>query len=65
MTLGYYEWEDLHEVVEFVRHKKGVTNIGIWGRSMGAVTGLLYLKKSEHVHVGVFDSPFKSLKALI
>lgn len=65
VTLGYYEWEDLHEVVEWIRHKEKVTNIGIWGRSMGAVTGLLYLKKSEHIQAGVFDSPFKSLKCLI
>jgi hypothetical protein len=32
---------------------------------MGAVTGLLYMRKSTHVCAGIFDSPFKSLKSLI
>jgi len=32
---------------------------------MGAVTGLLYLGKSEYISAAVFDSPFKSLKSLI
>ena len=32
---------------------------------MGAVTALMYLKRSEYIEVAVLDSPFKSLKALI
>jgi hypothetical protein len=32
---------------------------------MGAVTGLLYLRKSSKICAAVFDSPFKSLKSLI
>jgi hypothetical protein len=32
---------------------------------MGAVTGLLYLRKSEFITCAIFDSPFKSLKSLI
>lgn len=32
---------------------------------MGAVTALMYLRKSFHITAAVFDSPFKSLKSLI
>ncbi len=32
---------------------------------MGAVTALLYMRKSNHVCAAIFDSPFKSLKSLI
>lgn len=65
VSLGYYEQDDLNEVVEYVSHRPQITSIAIWGRSMGAVTGLLYLRKSSKICAAVFDSPFKSLKALI
>ena len=32
---------------------------------MGAVTALLYLRKSKYISAAIFDSPFKSLKSLI
>lgn len=46
VSLGYYEQDDLNEVVEYVSHRPQITSMAIWGRSMGAVTGLLYLRKS-------------------
>ena len=39
--------------------------LSIWGRSMGAVTTMLYLSKTIDIKGVVFDSPFKSLKALV
>lgn len=65
MTLGYYEQEDLHEVLTHIKNKPQVKAISIWGRSMGAVTALLYLNKNVEVVSAVIDSPFKSLKSLI
>jgi pimeloyl-ACP methyl ester carboxylesterase len=41
----------------------------LWGRSMGAVAGLLYLSKlreceNSGIVVAIFDSPFYSLQQL-
>ena len=32
---------------------------------MGAVTALLYLRRSKYICAAICDSPFKSLKALV
>ena len=65
ITLGWYEWEDLAQVITYLLKKQEVTNIGLWGRSMGAVTSLMYLRQDEIIKAAVFDSPFKSLKTVI
>lgn len=51
--------------MKYLRVKPQVTRLGIWGRSMGAVTGLMYLKRDHDIAAAVFDSPFKSLPSLI
>jgi alpha-beta hydrolase superfamily lysophospholipase len=33
---------DVESVVDYIKGNFGVKNIYLWGRSMGAVTGLLY-----------------------
>jgi dienelactone hydrolase len=42
VTLGAHEVEDLGVVVQHLRAQGGISSIGLWGRSMGAVTALLY-----------------------
>lgn len=42
VTLGAHEVDDLAIVVQHLRSQGGVSSIGLWGRSMGAVTALLY-----------------------
>ena len=64
--LGYYEKDDVHCVIEYLLKSKKVSKIGLWGRSMGAVTALMYA--SEHpslVSALVLDSGFYSLNTLI
>lgn len=65
VTLGYYEQEDLKLVIEHLKTLEFVNYLAIWGRSMGAVTTMLYLSKTIDIKGVVFDSPFKSLKALV
>lgn len=66
VSLGFYEQDDLEEVILFLNKYSKIKKISIWGRSMGAVTTLLYLKHAiRPVHAVVLDSPFKSLKALV
>lgn len=42
VTLGAHEVDDLAVVIQHLRAQGGVSSIGLWGRSMGAVTALLY-----------------------
>lgn len=42
VTLGYREQDDLALAIQHLRKTGNVSTIGLWGRSMGAVTALLY-----------------------
>ena len=66
ITLGYYEKKDVHCIVEYLLKSRKVSKIALWGRSMGAVTALMYA--NEHpklIEVMILDSGFYSLKKLI
>lgn len=65
MSLGYYEQEDLKLVLETLKIYPSIDRVALWGRSMGAVTALLYLPQDNRISAVVLDSPFKSLKGLI
>ena len=49
MTLGAHEVNDLGVAVEYLRGRFPVCTIGLWGRSMGAVTALLYSQKDPSI----------------
>lgn len=42
VTLGWNEAEDLEIVINYLKNCGRVSDIALWGRSMGAVTSLLY-----------------------
>ena len=66
ISLGYYEKNDVHCVVEYLLKSKKVSKIGLWGRSMGAVTAIMYAKEHPQlIDAMVLDSGFYSLKQLI
>ena len=65
ITLGLQEKEDLTTVVNYLRNTGTVSLIGLWGRSMGAVTALLYGEHDPSIAAIVADSPFASLKLVI
>ena len=45
VTLGKREQDDLEVAIQYLRSSGTVTTIGLWGRSMGAVTAILYAHK--------------------
>lgn len=49
VSLGYWEKQDVAAVVEYLRGTGRITTIGLWGRSMGAVTALLYSREDPSV----------------
>jgi hypothetical protein len=64
ISLGWYERDDLKVVIEYLRKSGGVSTIGLWGRSMGAVTSLLHGDRDPSIAGMVLDSPFSSLRTL-
>ena len=68
ISLGYHETEDVITVINYLKNSNKVSTMGLWGRSMGAVTALLSLNifdKAEIISCIVSDSAFCSLNILI
>ena len=66
ISLGYYEKEDVNCIIEYLQKSKKVGKIALWGRSMGAVTAIMYASEHpEDISALVLDSGFYSLKQLI
>lgn len=65
ISLGWWEREDLALVVEYLRKERRVSTIGLWGRSMGAATALLYSDRDPSIAGMVLDSPFSKLSDLV
>ncbi|XP_022724361.1 uncharacterized protein LOC111281055 isoform X2 [Durio zibethinus] len=61
VSLGWHERDDLKIVVAYLRSEKQISRIGLWGRSMGAVTSLLYGAEDPSIAGMVLDSAFASL----
>lgn len=64
ISLGYFESEDVKLVVDYLRKQQEVSLIGLWGRSMGAVSTLMHADRDPGLACIVLDSPFCSLKEL-
>ncbi|XP_028761039.1 LOW QUALITY PROTEIN: uncharacterized protein LOC114719691 [Neltuma alba] len=65
VTLGWHEKDDLRAVVDYLRADGNVSLIGLWGRSMGAVTSLMYGAEDPSIAGMVLDSPFSDLVDLM
>ncbi|KAK3151667.1 hypothetical protein QOZ80_3AG0248940 [Eleusine coracana subsp. coracana] len=65
VTLGWNEKEDLKAVVNHLRADGNISLIGLWGRSMGAVTSLMYGAEDPSIAGMVLDSPFSNLVDLM
>jgi alpha-beta hydrolase superfamily lysophospholipase len=65
VSLGWYEHLDVATVVKHVK-TLGAGRIILWGRSMGAVTALLYTAGPDNEPPAglIADSPFSSFKQL-
>ncbi|CAA0824988.1 alpha/beta-Hydrolases superfamily protein [Striga hermonthica] len=65
VTLGWNEKDDLKAVVDYLRADGNISLIGLWGRSMGAVTSLMYGADDPSIAGMVLDSPFSDLVDLM
>jgi len=64
ISLGFYERGDVDCVFQYLRGLGTVSSIGIWGRSMGAATALMYSDTNHEIGCLVLDSPFANLERL-
>ena len=64
ISLGYHEKDDVGVIIDFIETIPGVGNIGIWGRSMGAATTMLYAHKDPRIKAICVDSPFCDFRRL-
>ena len=64
ISLGWHEKDDLTRVIEHLRKTEKVSLIGLWGRSMGAVTSILQASRDSSIAGMVLDSPFYNLTKL-
>ena len=58
ISLGYYESYDVGVIVDFLENLPGTGHIGLWGRSMGASTALIYAHRDKRIKAICLDSPF-------
>jgi len=58
ISLGWFERDDVALIVEHLRNVRNASTIGLWGRSMGAVTALLHGDRDPSIAGMVLDSPF-------
>jgi pimeloyl-ACP methyl ester carboxylesterase len=65
ISLGYHEKNDLKIIIDFIEKLPGVGNIGLWGRSMGAATTLLYSYCDKRIKAICIDSPFSDIIFLV
>ena len=49
VTLGALEVDDLATAVQYLRDEGSTSTIALWGRSMGAVTALLYCQRDPSI----------------
>lgn len=64
VSLGYFESRDIRVVVDYLLNVGTVSRIALWGRSMGAVSTVLYASRDPRIAALVLDSPFTSLDEL-
>jgi len=65
ISLGWHERDDLAAVIEYLRTNSLCGALGLWGRSMGAVTALLHADRDHSIGAMCLDSPFASLRNLV
>jgi len=64
-SVGWFEQEDLECIIQYLYQTGRVSKVAVWGRSMGAITTILYAEKDPRIHCLILDSPFTSFKQLV
>lgn len=63
--MGFYESEDLENIIQYIKSKYNYTIIGTHGESMGAATVLMHMGKYNSIDFTIADCTYESLKKQI
>ena len=61
ISTDYHEVNDVKFIVDYIEKYPGIGNIGLWNRSIGAGTNLMYASKDKRITAICVDSPFADL----
>ena len=64
ISLGYFEKDDTSLVIDYVKNNFFVSEIGIWGRSMGASAAIMTGAIRNDINFILADSPYVNMKKL-
>lgn len=66
LTYGHHEAEDVKIFLEEVKRIVGVKSVTLWGRSMGAVTAIMFAHRYQALVQGlILDGPFRRLEGVV
>jgi len=66
ISLGWNERDDLDVVIKYLKSLGTVSNIAVWGRSMGAATAIMYLADHHDVvSAAILDSSFSNFQSIV
>lgn len=67
VSLGYHEKNDLNGIINQTLKNYPVSSLSLWGRSMGAVTAILFCEKYTQYNITsmILDSPFNELATVV
>ena len=66
VTLGWKEKDDLEQLINILTKDYMASQIVLWGRSMGAVTSIMYAKRhSLYLSAMILDSPFSDISTMV
>jgi dipeptidyl aminopeptidase/acylaminoacyl peptidase len=64
-TLGYYEKNDISEIVDYLLERDPSQEIGVYGNSLGGAIALMAMANDKRIKCGVIESTFANLREVI
>ena len=61
VTWGWYENNDIVDVVKFLLKKMSVKKLALWGRQLGAATAMSYAARDPRITCLILDTTYSSL----
>jgi dipeptidyl aminopeptidase/acylaminoacyl peptidase len=64
-TYGFYEKQDINEIVDYLKFQFPNTPIGIWGTSLGGAIAIQALELDSRIEFGVIECTFTELYKIV
>ncbi len=61
-SFGYYERQDISDLIDFLQAQGFKQNFGIWGHSLGGAIALQTLAKDKRIKFGIIESAYADFK---